>query len=165
MSDSLQSHGLYLDFQDKNTGVGCYFLLQGIFLTQRLKLGLLHCRKILYHWATWEAHKTQIKTPSTCVSTFLPSLALLSVAKSACQSWHFCPFLRHPVQIIKLLLNTSLGSYFQLTRLALSSLIKEEITYKYYVESLLKTLPPSIQPFVTEAEAFSALKMHRSQLC
>ena len=31
----------------KNTGVGCHFLLQGIFLTQGLNLGLLHCRWIL----------------------------------------------------------------------------------------------------------------------
>ena len=30
------------DFSDKNTGVGCHFLLQGIFLTQGLNLGLLH---------------------------------------------------------------------------------------------------------------------------
>ena len=28
--------------------MGCRFLLQGIFLTQGLKLGLLHCRQILY---------------------------------------------------------------------------------------------------------------------
>ena len=33
----------------KNTGVGCCFLLQGIFLTQGSNLGLLHCRQILYH--------------------------------------------------------------------------------------------------------------------
>ena len=33
----------------KNTGVGCHFLLQGIFLTQELNPGLLHCRQILYH--------------------------------------------------------------------------------------------------------------------
>jgi len=36
------------DFPGKNTGVVCHFLLQGIFLTQGLKLGLLHCRQILY---------------------------------------------------------------------------------------------------------------------
>ena len=24
-------------------------------MTQELNLGLLHCRQILYHWATWEA--------------------------------------------------------------------------------------------------------------
>ena len=30
------------DFPGKNTGVGCYFLLQGIFLTQRLNPCILH---------------------------------------------------------------------------------------------------------------------------
>ena len=33
----------------KNTGLGCPSLLQGIFLIQGSKLGLLHCRQILYH--------------------------------------------------------------------------------------------------------------------
>ena len=36
---------------------GCHFFLQGIFLTQGSKLsptGLLHCRQILYCWATRE---------------------------------------------------------------------------------------------------------------
>ena len=32
----------------KNTGMGCYFLLQGIFPNQELNLGLLYCRHILY---------------------------------------------------------------------------------------------------------------------
>ena len=39
----------------KNTGVGCYALLQGIFLTQGSNPHLLHllnCRWILYCWAT-----------------------------------------------------------------------------------------------------------------
>ena len=30
------------DFPGKNTGVGCHFLLQGVFLTQGLNLHLLH---------------------------------------------------------------------------------------------------------------------------
>ena len=41
----------------KNTGVGCHFLFQGIFPTQGWNLRvlyLLHCRRILYHWATGE---------------------------------------------------------------------------------------------------------------
>ena len=45
------------DSPGRNTGVGCHFLLQGIFLTQRLNLRLLwllHCRWILYHWTTGE---------------------------------------------------------------------------------------------------------------
>ena len=32
----------------KNTGVGSLSLFQGIFLTQELNRGLLHCRQILY---------------------------------------------------------------------------------------------------------------------
>ena len=36
------------NFPGKNTGVGCHFLLQGIFPTQGSNPGLLHCRHILY---------------------------------------------------------------------------------------------------------------------
>ena len=36
------------DSPGKNTGVGSHFLLQGIFLTQGLNLGLLHCRQVLH---------------------------------------------------------------------------------------------------------------------
>ena len=46
MSDSLQFHGHRSPWNspDKNTGVGCHSLLQGIFPDQ----GLLHCRQIVY---------------------------------------------------------------------------------------------------------------------
>ena len=37
------------DSSGKNTGMGCHALLQGIFPTQRLNPGLLHCRQILHH--------------------------------------------------------------------------------------------------------------------
>ena len=37
------------DFSDKNTGEGCHFQLQGIFLTQGSNPRLLHCR-----WITTE---------------------------------------------------------------------------------------------------------------
>ena len=40
-------HGPW-DLPGKNTGLGCHFLLQGIFPTQGSNLGLLHCRWILY---------------------------------------------------------------------------------------------------------------------
>ena len=56
VSDSLQPHGLQparplcpWNSPGKNTGVGCHFHLQGIFLTQGLNLGFLHCIRILYH--------------------------------------------------------------------------------------------------------------------
>jgi len=47
VSNSLGSsvHG---DSPGKNTGVGCHFLLQGIFPTQVSNSGLPHCRQILY---------------------------------------------------------------------------------------------------------------------
>ena len=58
MSNSLQPHGLQpsrflcsWNSPDKNTGVGCHLLFQGIFLTQGLNPGPLHCRQILI-WAT-----------------------------------------------------------------------------------------------------------------
>ena len=55
MSDSLRPHGLEptrllcpWDSLGKNIGVGCHSLLQGVFLTQGLNPGLLHCRKIFH---------------------------------------------------------------------------------------------------------------------
>ena len=45
------------DFPGKNTGVGCHFLFQGIFPTQRSNPGLLilpHCRQIPTSWAIGE---------------------------------------------------------------------------------------------------------------
>ena len=36
------------DAPDKNTGMSCYALLQGVFPTQGSKPGLPHCRWILY---------------------------------------------------------------------------------------------------------------------
>ena len=44
-------HGIILcpwNYPGRNIGVGCHFLLQGIFLTQGSNPGLLHCRQILY---------------------------------------------------------------------------------------------------------------------
>lgn len=50
MFDSLRLHGLYSpwNFLGQNTGVGSLSLLQGIFPTQGLNPGLLHCRRIFY---------------------------------------------------------------------------------------------------------------------
>ena len=51
VSDSLRLHGLYSPWNSpgQNTAVGSLSLLQGIFPTQGLNPGLLHCRQILYH--------------------------------------------------------------------------------------------------------------------
>ena len=50
VSDSLRPHALYSPWNSpgQNTGVGSLSLLQGIFPTQGLNPGLLHCRRILY---------------------------------------------------------------------------------------------------------------------
>ena len=60
VSDSLWPYGLLptrllclRNSSGKNTGVDCHSLLQGIFPTQRLNLGLPHCRQILYHLSHW----------------------------------------------------------------------------------------------------------------
>ena len=43
------------DSPGKNTAVDCHFLLQGIFPTQGLNPGLLHCRRILYQMSHKES--------------------------------------------------------------------------------------------------------------
>ena len=50
----------------KNTGVGCHFLLQGIFPTQESNLGLLHCRHILYQ-LSYEG-SLKVKFTQSCVT-------------------------------------------------------------------------------------------------
>jgi len=87
-SGSLQPYGLQparllcpWDFPDKNTGVGCHFIFQGIFLNT----GLISCiscngRRILYHWATWEAlsilhsNRIVVKDLTIPLKTTFPSL-------------------------------------------------------------------------------------------
>ena len=50
VSDSLGPHGPYSPWNSpgQNIGMGSFSLLQGIFPTQELNLGLPHCRQILY---------------------------------------------------------------------------------------------------------------------
>ena len=49
MSDSLQAHGLSMGFSRQEYCLVCHSLFQGVFLTQGLNPGFLHCRQILYH--------------------------------------------------------------------------------------------------------------------
>ena len=48
MDCSLPGSTVHADSLGKNIGVGCQFLLQGIFSIQELNPDLLHCRQILY---------------------------------------------------------------------------------------------------------------------
>ena len=76
------------DSPDKNTGVDCHALLQGIFPTQEFNLHLLqllHCRQILYHWATGEtlleANRNQITSLTFCLESSLVKYPILPLAR------------------------------------------------------------------------------------
>ena len=49
------------DFPGNNTGVGCHFLLQGIFLTKGSNLDLPHCRETLYPLSHWNYQTENLK--------------------------------------------------------------------------------------------------------
>ena len=69
VSDSVRPHGLQptrllpWDVPDKSTGVGHHFLLQRIFPTQGLNLGLLQYRRILYHLSHQESSRIPLGAP------------------------------------------------------------------------------------------------------
>ena len=44
------------DFPGKNAGMGCHFLLQGIFRTEGSNPCILNWQADFYHWATREDH-------------------------------------------------------------------------------------------------------------
>ena len=60
----------------KNTRVVCHFFLQGIFLTEGLNPGLLHCRWILYHLSHQESPIWIQKV--LCKTVFFKSFLLLT---------------------------------------------------------------------------------------
>ena len=75
------------DFPGNNNGVGCCFLLQGIFLTQGLNpclLRLLFCRWTLYRRATREAH------PMWLLTTILAQIQNVSIISESSVR-QFCP--------------------------------------------------------------------------
>ena len=66
VSHSLRPHRLYSPWNSpgQNTGVGSFSLLQGIFPTQGLNPGLLHCRQILYQLSyPKQLEKEETKNP------------------------------------------------------------------------------------------------------
>ena len=62
VSDSLRPYGLHNPWNSpgQNTGVGSFFLLQGIFPTQGSNPGLPHCRQILYQLRHREAQFVEV---------------------------------------------------------------------------------------------------------
>ena len=55
-----------MEFSSKNTGVSSYSHLQGIFPTQESKLGLPHCRQILYPLRYLRSHHRSMKKCKHC---------------------------------------------------------------------------------------------------
>ena len=93
MPDSLRPDGLQLtrllcpwDFPDNDTGVGCHFLLHGIFPTQGSNPGVLHCRQILYQLS----YKGNPKKPPTFIYTAVQRTLLSVFSKTIVQSHQFC---------------------------------------------------------------------------
>ena len=97
MSNSVGPHGLWLsrllqpwNFPGKSTAVGCHFLLQGIFPTQRLNPGLPHCGQTLCHLShQWFGQKSHFLTRgSLCLQTLSPPLghitSHLEISTCAC---------------------------------------------------------------------------------
>ena len=84
VSDSLRPHGLYSLWNSpgQNTGVGSLSLLQGIFPTQGLNPGLLHCRQILYQLS----HKGSLNS-ATSWAVALQATVFLTI------SWNLLKFM------------------------------------------------------------------------
>ena len=75
VSGSSCPHGAHqtplpMGFSRQEYWSGCHALLQGIFLTQESNPRLLHCRRILYHWATMEAHGMKGQPLNACKAPF-----------------------------------------------------------------------------------------------
>ena len=81
--------------------MGCHFLLQGIFLTWGLNLGLLHCRQIPYH----QSHRGSPEIPVTTTQLSLGIWGRMDthicMAESLCCSPETITILLIPQQQIK----------------------------------------------------------------
>ena len=55
------------NFPGKSTGVGCHFLLQGIFPTQGSNPGLPHCRQTLCDWGAKLRFRPQLSFSEICM--------------------------------------------------------------------------------------------------
>ena len=78
---------LSMEFSRQETGVGCHFLLQRIFLTQDRTCVSCIGMKILYHWATRES----LKIISIPINHHLPIWLQYSYILSGCKVSN-CPW-------------------------------------------------------------------------
>ena len=131
MSSSLWSHGLQptrllcpWDFPDKNTGVSCQFLLQGIFWTQGLNPRLLLWHEdslLLSHQAkNKQTNKNKAKPQISPHLPLLSNLSFIFVERSSrkhllkkVSSEHICPIPLLPISFpASVLFHLSLSSMY-----------------------------------------------------
>ena len=148
MSDSLRPHGLKptgllhpWDFQGKNTGVGCHFLLQGNFLTQGLNPGLLHCRQTLYHLSHEGSLDSILKNGDITLPTKvrLVKAMVFPVVMYGCESWTVKKAERQRIDAFELWCWRRLLR-FPWTVRRFNKLILKEISPEYSLEGLMLKL-------------------------
>ena len=121
------------DFLGKSTGVGCHFLLQGIFLTQGSNPGLPHCKQTLYRLSHQGSppskfyvkrehffHFWKFLNWELQVKIYKPIIAI-------CRNWHLLSFCCVPdsdqeIYCVSLTANLWGGCYCQLSPLGLAQL-------------------------------------------
>ena len=113
VSSSTWPHGLQpatwpclWDFPGKNTGVGCHFLLQGIFPTRGSNLGFLYWQVDSYHWAIWEASSSMwdlTKTFNIHTSTSILFMMPCVFSETIEPFSTACVFLYEPLLVLPLM--------------------------------------------------------------
>ena len=92
MDCSPPGSSVHWDSEDKNTGVGCHSLLQGIFPTQRLKLHHPHNRQIFYHLSHHRAFETHPLRKSPVINILLSIVIVLYIKTLDLFIPHNCTF-------------------------------------------------------------------------
>ena len=92
MSDSLQPHGLSMEFSRLDTGVDSHSLLQGIFLMQRSNSGLLHYKQILCCLSSKgsQHHIFKKKTSKTTKKNASQTIAEQTTSPKKIYRWQIC---------------------------------------------------------------------------
>ena len=97
MDCSLPGSSVHGIFQVKNTGVGCHFLLQGIFLTQGSNPCLWH----LLHWQANSLPLSHLGSPVVCIcqSQSPNSSHQPHHVQSLCLCLYFCFAIKHAITL------------------------------------------------------------------
>ena len=81
------------DSLGKKPGVGCHALLQGIFPTQELNPGLLHCRRILYQLNSQGSICLIFRNFCSCLEIIFTRVALQCCVSFCCTAeWISCTY-------------------------------------------------------------------------